>query len=135
MAAIADAANVSQEGKLNVTGIFDTIFADQLPAMHPNLSLAFRIKLESHDQNKTHHIDVTLVDQDGKVLWGAGADIQVGAIPAGQFTHANQVVNLIGVQFKAFGRYRFRIKVKGRDEPYDSVFQVVPLPKQPPQQS
>lgn len=94
MAAICDAANVSVEGKLNITGIFDTISVPSLPAIHPVLCLAFRVKFEYEDKNKTHHLDVNLLDEDHKVLWGAGADVQVGDIPPGQFTHVNSAGHL-----------------------------------------
>ena len=35
VALLADGANVSREGKLNLLGIFDTLFARSFPTTHP----------------------------------------------------------------------------------------------------
>lgn len=80
---------------------------------------------EYEDQQKTHHSDVTLIDQDHVVLWGAGADVYVSSVEAGQFAHQNQIITLRALTFRAPGRYRFRIQVRGNEKPHDSVFQVV----------
>lgn len=125
LAALADAANISREGKLNLTGIFDSIAARSFPTTHAAMSFAFRLKAEYGDKNSKRRLQVNLIDQDAKVLWGAAAEIQIGDIAPGQFTQVNQVVNLAGVTFPAPGRYRFRIRMKGVDAPVDTVFQVV----------
>ena len=41
--ALADAANVSQEGKLNITGIFDALNFAQVPATYPLMVLVLRL--------------------------------------------------------------------------------------------
>ncbi|MFP5355722.1 MAG: DUF6941 family protein, partial [Gemmatimonadota bacterium] len=41
-ALFADAANISQEGKLNILGVFDAVQVGQLPAVHPRAHLADR---------------------------------------------------------------------------------------------
>lgn len=126
-AAIGDAANISQEGKLNITGIFDTIKAANFPCTHLSLVFAFRMLFEYPDRQKTHHFDVSLVDQDGVIVWGAGADVQVGSVEAGRFVHSNQIITLRRLTFPAPGRYRFRIQIRGEELPHDSVFQVVKI--------
>ena len=37
-ALFADAANLSQEGKLNILGVFDALQVGSLPALHPRAS-------------------------------------------------------------------------------------------------
>jgi len=39
-ALFADAANLSQEGKLNILGVFDALQVGALPAVHPRAHLA-----------------------------------------------------------------------------------------------
>ena len=128
LTALADSANVSQEGKLNLLGIFDTIPARGFPALHPTMSFAFRLLAESEDQGKKLKLEVSLIDQDSQPLWSGSAEISVGSIPAGQFLHVNQIVALQAVRFVKPGRYRFRIRIEGRDEPVDTVFQVAQRP-------
>jgi hypothetical protein len=127
-AAVADSANVSHEGKLNILGVFDSIVAKAFPAHHPSMAFAFTLRLEYGDQNRDLALDVSLVDQDGRKLWGAIGKVTVGDVSPGQFVHRHQIMNLLGVQFPAPGRYRFRVKLEGRKEPYDTVFQVVEKP-------
>ena len=43
-AVIADYALVDQAGKLSVLGIFQHIWVQQFPAMHPRLHLVLRLK-------------------------------------------------------------------------------------------
>jgi hypothetical protein len=42
-AVFADAANLSQEGKLNVLGVFDALQVGTLPAVHPRAHLVVHI--------------------------------------------------------------------------------------------
>lgn len=125
LAAVADSANVSQEGKLNVHGIFDSLQAKEFPVTHPQMAFAFRLRMEHEDQAQTHRVQVRLIDMDGNELFSTGGTIEVGRIKPGQFGHTNQVFNIRGVQFERPGRYRFRVEVERADEPYDTVFQVL----------
>src|SRR4051812_44311545 len=43
-ALFADAANLSQEGKLNILGVFDALQVSTLPAVHPRAHLVVHLK-------------------------------------------------------------------------------------------
>jgi hypothetical protein len=43
-ALFADAANISQEGKLNILGVFDALQVATVPAVHPRATLIVRLK-------------------------------------------------------------------------------------------
>ena len=43
-ALFADAANLSQEGKLNILGVFDALQVGTLPALHPRATLVVHLK-------------------------------------------------------------------------------------------
>src|SRR5690606_8686643 len=64
MAAIADYASVSIGDKLNVMGVFDTIFAEKFPATHPLLFLAVRIHYEYADADTAFDVAMHLEDED-----------------------------------------------------------------------
>ena len=49
MALIADEANISQEGKLNVLGAFDRIAATSFPMVHPKMVFLFRLEARYGD--------------------------------------------------------------------------------------
>ena len=47
LALLADYSNVSREGKLNILGIFDTIYAPRFPTTHAHLQLVVRFEAEA----------------------------------------------------------------------------------------
>src|SRR2546423_5219262 len=48
-AVFADAANLSQEGKLNVLGVFDAVQVAGLPTIHPRTHFIVRVKADGSD--------------------------------------------------------------------------------------
>ena len=64
LAVIADAANVSQEGKLNILGVFDTIWAREFPFRHATMVLVVRVRAD-FTEGGGHPLEVRLVDADG----------------------------------------------------------------------
>lgn len=131
MAFLADEANVSQEGKLNVLGVFDRIAADQFPVVHPRMVYAFRVQAEFSDAGRAWPVQVRLVDEDGGVLFEANGEINAPLVPPGEFATANQVFTLVGVQFTQPGIYRFLVTLGGAGE-HETPFIVsappVPMP-------
>jgi hypothetical protein len=123
MAFLADEANVSQEGKLNVLGIFDRIAAQQFPVVHPKMVFAFRVEAEYADAGRTVPVRVRLMDEDGGVMFEASGDITPPRVGPGDFTTANQVFSLVGVQFPRPGAYKFVIEL-GDQEPHETLFMV-----------
>ena len=59
MAVLADEANVSQEGKLNLMGIFDRIAAAEFPVVHPKMVFAFRVEADFADSGRAFPVHVT----------------------------------------------------------------------------
>src|SRR5947207_12950889 len=71
-AVIADYALVDQAGKLSVLGIFQHIWVQQFPAMHPRLHLVLRLKGKRTEIGE-HHVQIRLLDeQDTETLGGTG---------------------------------------------------------------
>jgi hypothetical protein len=81
-ALFADAANVSQEGKLNILGIFDAIHMGQLPGVHPRATFVMRIKAVAEDEG-THELVLTWRNPDGATLWESRGELNVGLPPEG----------------------------------------------------
>lgn len=123
VAFLADDANVSQEGKLNVLGIFDRIAAQQFPVVHPKMVFAFRVEADYADAGRSFPVRVRMQDDAGEVMFEATGDITPPLVPPGEFTTANQVFVLAGVQFPHPGRYRFVVEL-GEMEPHETAFLV-----------
>ena len=77
-ALFADAANLSQEGKLNILGVFDAVQVGGLPTVHPRTTLVLRLKAEADDAG-THRLGLRWVSPEGEELWSSEGEVNVGA--------------------------------------------------------
>jgi hypothetical protein len=115
MAFLADEANISQEGKLNVLGVFDRIAAAEFPVVHPRMVFAFRVQAEFSDGGRSFPVTVRMVDGEETILFEANGEINPPTVPPGEFSTANQLFTLVGMQFNHPGVYRFQVSVMGHD--------------------
>jgi len=109
---LCDAAT-DQQGKLNVLGAFDNIWARQLPVKHPFCSIVTRIRFKKSEDGN-HSVRIQIIDENGKnigpkpegnisVQTGSGLDSSV----------ANFILNLQGLEFKQYGKYQIDLTVDG----------------------
>lgn len=110
---LCDAAT-DQQGKLNVLGAFDTIWTKQLPAKHPACAIAVRIRFEKIE-NGNHPIKINIIDEDGKAI-GPKLDgnISVHASDEVDSSVVNLILNIQGLEFTAYGRYRIDLAIDGQ---------------------
>jgi hypothetical protein len=81
-ALFADAANLSQEGKLNILGVFDAVQVGSLPAVHPRAHLVVRLKGQRTDAG-THSVTLRWTNPAGDELWSSAGELNIGAPPTG----------------------------------------------------
>jgi len=79
-ALFADAANLSQEGKLNILGVFDAVHVGQFPALHPRATFVVRLKAELTDVG-THQMTLRWTNPRGAELWSSTAELAINAAP------------------------------------------------------
>jgi len=114
LAVVADAANISREGKLNITGIFNSINAHSFPATHPWMVLAFVIDGDARDAIPEHALKVDLIDSDGShVLPSIEGKLSFGQMPSGGSLYVPQIIQLSGVKFMKACRHEFKIVIDG----------------------
>jgi hypothetical protein len=109
---LCDAAT-DQQGKFNVLGAFDNIFAKEVPIRHPSCSIASRIRFERAEAGE-HQVKISIIDIDGN---------PIGPKPEGKITvriadnadsaAVNLILNLQGIEFKQYGRYQIDLMVDG----------------------
>lgn len=80
-ALFADAANLSQEGKLNILGVFDAVQVPSLPAVHPRATLVVRLKGSRTDVG-SHYVRLRWVNPKGTELWSTIGQIDIANPPA-----------------------------------------------------
>ncbi len=114
LALLADGANVSREGKLNLLGIFDTLFARSFPTTHPQMQLVIRFEAAAQEAGSTRQVEIQLVAGDGSILFRLPGALAVQQHGLGDAIRMDHVLTLNHVQFERPGRYRFDVLVDGR---------------------
>ncbi len=111
LALLADCANVSREGKLNVLGIFDRISTQSLPATHPQMQLVITLEADRWDADKSHKLGIELIDADGAKLLAMEGDLKFNQPPPGEQVRINHIFQLNNLRFEHFGNYEFKILI------------------------
>jgi hypothetical protein len=104
VAVLCDAAT-DDNGKLNLLGAFDTIYTQQLPAVHPQCSIALRVTFGNEDEG-AHLLKLNFVDADGHSIMPS-IDIPVEVVLPGDahFGTRNFIVNIQQLKFAGPGLY------------------------------
>lgn len=124
---IADYANVSREGKLNILGIFNIIWASKFPAVHPSMHLVVRFEAHSAEAGESRAVKIRLVDADGNHLFDFGGPITIPKGQAGNPIVMDHIIALNQVTFPKPGTYEFSILVDN-DHKGEIPVQVLPAP-------
>src|SRR5947209_15540779 len=93
VAVLCDAATSDNE-KLNLLGAFDTIITQQLPAVHPQCSIALRVTFSSEDEGQ-RHLKLNFVDADGQpVMPSMDVPVAVTLPEDSHFLTRNVIINI-----------------------------------------
>jgi hypothetical protein len=112
VAVLCDAAT-EDHGKLNLLGAFDTIYAPQLPAVHPQCAVALRVTFMSGDEG-ARKLALNFVNADGRAIMPP-IEIPVSvALP--DDVHCltrNFIVNIQQLKFAEAGLYSVDVRLDG----------------------
>ena len=108
LATLADCANTSNDGKLNLMGLFDTIYAATVPVTHPSMQLVLRIRAEPAEIDRQHELEIRCMDADGGELFKVKGGFSVQAAP-GQAATFNHVVGINHLTFEKYGGHTFSV--------------------------
>ena len=109
-ALFADAANVSQEGKLNILGIFDALHVGQLPSLHPRATFVVRLKAVAEDRGP-HGVGLEWASPGGEVLWSSRGELVVGEAPDGAEGIDVPLLAVIDLPLDAPGIYTMLVSI------------------------
>jgi hypothetical protein len=109
-ALFADAANLSQEGKLNVLGVFDALQVGALPAVHPRAHLVVHLKGTPTDVGR-HTVTLRWINPAGSELWTSTGELNVGSPPSGVTEMDLPLIAQIDLPIDAAGAYRMTVSL------------------------
>lgn len=111
-AVVADYALVDQAGKISVMGIFQHIWVQQFPAMHPRLHLVLRLKGKRTEIGE-HDVRIRLADEQDVEILGGNGNVTFAEPPAGVTEIEAAAILVFDVPFPHPGAYRFAITIDG----------------------
>ena len=115
VAVLCDAAT-EDNGKLNLLGSFDTIYAPLLPAVHPQCAVALRVTFMSGDEG-ARQLMLNFVNADGRAIMPP-IEIPVAvALPDDvHFLTRNFIVNIQQLKFAEAGLYSVDVRLDDKSQ-------------------
>ncbi|HVF38770.1 MAG TPA: hypothetical protein VM939_02645 [Gemmatimonadaceae bacterium] len=111
-AVFADGANLSQEGKLNVLGVFDALQVGGFPSMHPRTHFVVRLKGSTEDTG-SHTLTFNWVNPAGETLWSSDGELNVTPGPNPAFEMDLPIIAVIDLPLNLPGLYEMRVALDG----------------------
>jgi uncharacterized protein DUF6941 len=98
-------------GRLSILGVFDTIFAPQVPAVHPHCSVALRMRFAKIESG-AHKLTLHIVDEDGKLVIPTIEGAFNVEMPANsEMASANLVLNIGQLKLESYGEYGINLAI------------------------
>ena len=115
VAVLCDAAT-DDNGKLNILGSFDTIYAPQLPAVHPQCAVALRFTFMSGDEGD-RKLKLNFVDADGhSIMPPVEIPVAVALPDDAHFLTRNFIVNIQQLKFAEIGVYSVDVRLDDKSQ-------------------
>ncbi len=124
-AVFADAANLSQEGKLNVLGIFDALQVGAFPSVHPRAHFVLRFKGSGSDVGE-HLLTFRWINPDGNELWSTTGDLQLDGDKESDLEMDLPVIAVVDLPMDVPGSYIMQVDLN--NTPIERVRLIVNAP-------
>ena len=128
-AVFADAANLSQEGKLNILGVFDAVQVAGLPTIHPRTHFVVRLKADGDDIG-AHKLSFRWLSPFDEELWSSSGEMSVAPAPNPVFELDLPIIAVVDLPLNVVGQYTMQVTLDG--EPTASARLFVNGPTQQP---
>lgn len=129
---LCDYAAEGQPGKLTIVGTFDTLYCHQVPVVHPNCSIAIRIRMGEKEAGQ-HHLEIKFQSPSRKELTKIQGQLNVVPNPNTNYSTTNMVVNFPNLELKELGKYTFELWLNGEFQSGLSMHVLKINPSQPKQ--
>ena len=107
-ALLADAANISQEGKLNIMGVFDAVQVASFPSLHPRAHLVMRLQGTPQDVGQ-HTVTLRWINPAGNELFSSIGEMNVAPPPSGIVEMDFPLIAALDLPIDQSGSFRLNI--------------------------
>ena len=129
---VADYANITGDGKLNVMGIFNSINAVNFPARHSSMYLIAKLSPELSEFGQKRSFTILLMDADANHIVEVSGELDVPQGKDGRKPEVNILFELKDIVFTRAGRYIFVLLIdKDQKDEFTLHVNQVELPKPP----
>lgn len=108
-ALMAEYANVTGDGKLNVMGVLDRLFAYHFPATHRELVVVNSLEIDNEDDGTTQQIEIRVIDPEAHSMAQVGGQLNV----VGGKQVFNQIHVFQDLEFQGPGLYQVLVMING----------------------
>jgi len=112
-AIFADAANLSQEGKLNILGVFDALQVGGLPTIHPRTHFVVRLKADGDDTGP-HKLTFRWLSPLDEELWSSSGEMSVAPAPNPLFEVDLPIIAVVDLPLNIAGQYTMQVTLDGQ---------------------
>jgi len=112
-AVFADAANLSQEGKLNILGVFDAVQVAGLPTIHPRTHFVVRLKADGDDIG-AHKLSFRWLSPFDEELWSSSGEMNVAPAPNPEFEVDLPIIAVVDLPLNTAGQYKMQVTLDGK---------------------
>jgi len=114
MALVCDDARVTPEGKMDIHGVFNDLYAPGFPAKQDKMVLVLVVEWDREDEGR-HQFRVDLEGEDGKPSLSVEGHTDVDRRPADRPPPRTRLIMPIEEAiFPRPGPYRFMVRMKGQ---------------------
>ncbi len=126
---LADAANTTVDGRLNVLGAFDVLVADKFPYIHHSMMCIVKFAYSPAEYGRQKEVEILALDTDGKQIGKYTDILQLPEREPGALAWYGMAVRIISATFPHPGRYAFHI-LAGGEEKWVIPIEVVEAPSE-----
>lgn len=104
---LADYANTTADGKLNVMGIFRILRAQSFPVRHSSMVVVIKLSPELGEYGQSRTLTIKLVDPDGKEIISLSGPLNIPEPKGGLPPEVNAILEIKDLIFPHPGPYQF----------------------------
>jgi len=107
---LCDAATDNQ-GKLNILGTFDQIYAAKIPVVHPACAIAMRLRFDKMEEG-IHRVKLQLVNPDGvPVFRPMEGEVNPRMAEDVESMAVNLILNFQHIKFEEYADYQINLTI------------------------
>ena len=113
--ALADAANTTGDGRINILGLLETVIAPSVPYYQPQITLVLKLKAEHAERIVPQPLRLTVWNDKDEILYDSSPIFSLDDVTAKEARGVALLFNLQWLIFPEYGPYRLQVTTLSGD--------------------